>query len=313
MSNPIRVLMIMKKFSGGPSVFRRRMSNELSKISGIKVVHEAKRHFDVELSFVRHIVNHRKPRIIRVDGCYFGRSEERRNRIYRESILSSTSVIYQSQFSKKMCESIMGINKPNDVVLNGINLKEIRDIPPDSSIPPGSFAACAIWRSNKRPQSMVKGFLEANTDRHLYVIGENKNIFDFVRQCRQHKRIHFVGSVDFPRVISILKSCSYFLHLTRIDSCPNAVIEALACGLNVLCTNLGGTREIVGEDGLIMDIDRCNLKRKMIHDDGDNIKPRLIADHIHKLVKLTKRPNRPDLDISGVAKKYVEIIRRVRG
>jgi len=303
----------MKKFSGGPNVFRRRLANELYKISDLQIIHEQRHHFDIELGFVRHLGTHRKPKILRVDGCYFGRSEERRNRVYRESVLNSIHVIYQSNFSKKMVESIMGVNQPSTTIYNGINLEEINNIKPNKDIVPGSFVACAIWRSNKRPGSMVNGFLEANIGRHLYIIGETKNIIPMQQKFRKHKYVHFLGKLEFEQVIAIIKSCQYLLHLTRIDSCPNAVIEGLACGLNVLCTNLGGTREIVGNDGVVMDVDSCNLRKKTIADNGDSIPPRIVAEHIHKLIKLETKPNRPDLDIVPVSYKYADLIRKVVG
>ena len=303
--------MVMKKFSGGPNVFRKRLANELYKVPDLRIIHNPSEKFHIELGFVRHLGAHKRPKIIRVDGCYFGRSEERRNRIYKESVQDSIHVIYQSNFSKKMVESIMEVNKPSTTIYNGINLEDIKRIRPNSNIKPGSFVACAIWRSNKRPESMVDGFLKANTGRHLYIIGETKKINLLEKRFRKHRYVHFMGKLEFEQVIAIMKSCQYLLHHTRIDSCPNAVIEGLAFGLNVLCTNLGGTREIVGKDGVVMDIDRCDLKRKIIIDNGDNIPPRIVAEHIRKLMKLATKPNRPDLSISKVAPKYADLIRKV--
>jgi glycosyltransferase involved in cell wall biosynthesis len=303
--------MIMKKFSGGPAVFRGRMAAELRKVPDIQVVNNPKEGYDIELCFVRSLIEHRRPKITRVDGCYFGRSEERRNRIYREAIVKSSHIIYQSNFSKQMCEAIMNLNQVSTVIHNGINLEEIAKISANPKIVLGSFVACAIWRSNKRPNSLINGFLEANTGRHLYMIGETKKIIQLQNRYRKHKYVHFMGKLEFEQVIAIMKSCQYLLHLTRIDSCPNAVIEGLACGLNVLCTNLGGTREIIKANGIVMDVDSCNLSKKIIQDNGDSIPSRTVANHIHKLMAIKNRPDRPDLDISPVAQKYADLIRKV--
>lgn len=41
-----------------------------------------------------------------------------------------------------------------------------------------------------------------------------------------------------------------FLHPAKDDPCPNAVVEALSCGLPVLYSQPGGTAELVGQCGL---------------------------------------------------------------
>ena len=59
----MKLLIVMKKFSGGPAVFRKRLSDVLEKKAreaGIKIVHDPKGKFDVELVFVRNLINHKK-------------------------------------------------------------------------------------------------------------------------------------------------------------------------------------------------------------------------------------------------------------
>ena len=70
MPRRIRVLTYLKKFSGGPSIFRERISVALNKMEDIKIVHDPKKKFDIEIVFLRQLVQHKKPKIIRVDGCY---------------------------------------------------------------------------------------------------------------------------------------------------------------------------------------------------------------------------------------------------
>ena len=61
------------------------------------------------------------------------------------------------------------------------------------------------------------------------------------------------------------------LHLCHIDSCPNIVIEGLCCGLNVLCSNLGGTQEIVGENGVVLRADKMWSGQYLPKTNLDNI------------------------------------------
>jgi glycosyltransferase involved in cell wall biosynthesis len=163
-----------------------------------------------------------------------------------------------------LCNRVLRLESRNlikngyEIIYNGVDLDYIKNIEPNKEIEPDSFVSCARWDPNKRPLSMIKGFLEADTKKHLYIIGgtgiegRGKNL----GQKYKSKYIHFLGEKSNKETISIMKSCKYLIHLAFIDICPNIVIEGLSCGLNVLCTNLGGTPELVGNNGIILNVDK---------------------------------------------------------
>jgi len=227
------------------------------------------------------------------------------NKSIIESSKRAAKIVFQSQFSKEMCSSLMRTNFDNSVVIyNGISFKIINETKSDTTIEPGSFVACADWRHNKRPLSTIKGFIEASTDRHLYMIG------DGIQDKIKHKKVHYLGKKNHKELIAILKACQYQIHLCHIDSCPNSVVEGLACGLNVLHTNLGGTTEIVKKDGVRIDCDeQINgpIKKKNL----DNLDSAIIAKGIHSLLQIKNRAVRPDLEIKNVCNEYVNCFRAI--
>ncbi len=311
----MKLLIVMRKFSGGPKIFRKRLSDILEKKvkeTGIEIVHDPSGEFDAELAFVRNLTQHRKPTILRVDGCYLGGGYEGKNRLYKEAAQKSKFIVYQSEFSRRMCESIWGIKRPNAVISNGINFDEIKHIKKDPKIPKGSFVASAIWRKNKRPVSMIQGFVDSGIKNHFYVIGDTYGIPPkYLNRFKKHKNIHFLGTCDFERSISIFKSCDYQLHLSQIESCPNAVVEGLACGLKVLYSNLQGTKEIVPSDsGVMIKTDKWKFKPIGLGQ-HDRIAPGLVSDGIHKLMALDgdKKTYRPEIDINIIADKYIKVIK----
>jgi glycosyltransferase involved in cell wall biosynthesis len=290
-------------FSGGPKVFRKRLINGFNKYSDVLLVSDPKKYFDAEICFVN-IKNksHKKPCILRLDGCYYDKKRIKMNKSLKKSILLSSGIIFQSNFSKKMCNKFISTNiKKSCVIYNGIDFDEINEITPSTNVVPGSFVACAGWRSNKRPNSIVRGFLAAGISEHLYMIG------DGIKNPIKHPNIHYLGNLSWRKIISIMKSCSYQIHLCHIDSCPNAVVEGLACGLNILCSNLGGTPEIVRSNGVIMDIDRWDF-RPVDNMKFDNLKDDVVADGISRLKTITVRADRPDLHIKNIVKQYLDAI-----
>ena len=64
-------------------------------------------------------------------------------------------------------------------------------------------------------------------------------------------RVHLVGFSD--RVGEYLRNFDCFLLTSKVEGLPNVIIEAQACGVPVLSTNAGGSRECIieGETGII--------------------------------------------------------------
>lgn len=293
--------MTQKKFSGGPGTARKRILSALDKVPGISIVHKSP--FDVELGFIG-VSKHSKPKVLRLDGCYYRNKQLRLNREIRRSMKMSDFVVFQSHFSKTMCERILGITKPSCIIHNGIDLDMIDGVTADPTIEAGSFVACASWRMNKRPKSIIKGFLKADTGRHLYLIGDGLESFKVADE-----NVHFLGVLDHKKVVSVMKSCSYLIHLCHIDSCPNVVIEGLACGLPVLHTNLGGTREIVGTDGVMLTTDYWDFA---VSEFGelDNLNSDSVADGIRKIMSSKFSIDRSRLDIKMAAMQYAGVLKQ---
>ena len=58
----------------------------------------------------------------------------------------------------------------------------------------------------------------------------------------------------------------YFLHLSWLDHCPNVVVDARSCGCQVICSSTGGTKEIAGEDAIIIEEDEWNYEIVDLYD-----------------------------------------------
>ena len=303
----IRVLILKKKFKGGPSVFRNRIAVALNKIDDIQVTRDPKEKFDIELSVIRILHGHKKPNILRVDGCYYVKDKHGpANRQLVKAMKSVNHVVFQSYFSKKMCYNILGMKpKSRNIIHNGIDFDYIDSIPPSPDIKPNSLVACSNWRDSKRPMSMIHGFLAAGINIDFYIIGDGIDR----AWHKKHRNIHVLGNKTDKEIISIMKKCKWMMHLCYIDSCPNVVVEGLACGLSVLCTNLGGTKELVQDNGIVLDVDKWTGKPQP-HRKLDTLSPGIIGDGIRRLLKKKVEPRPGRLNIKHVAEKYAELIRR---
>ena len=312
------------KFKGGPAVFRSRLISTFSKRDDIEIVTDINEKFDIGLEFIRKIDKHDSPYILRVSSCYYFRNYKPwNNKPIARSIKKAQHVIFQSKFAYKLCNRVLRLESRGllkngySVIYNGIDLDYIQSIEASDRIELGSFMACARWDPNKRLKSMLAGFTEADTKKHLYVIGgfgieSRKEDFKKYEKKYGSKYIHFLGEQNNEEIISIMKSCAHQIHLAFIDICPNIVIEGLSCGLNVLCTNLGGTPELVGNRGVILKVDKFwdtkYLKRSIA--DLDTLQPVVVAKGICKLLNKKTNDDPPKFDIKEVSKKYVKLIKK---
>jgi glycosyltransferase involved in cell wall biosynthesis len=62
-------------------------------------------------------------------------------------------------------------------------------------------------------------------------------------------QVRFLGRLERAEVVELYRRADAMLNPTRVDNMPNSVLEALACGLPVISTNVGGVPYIV-EDGV---------------------------------------------------------------
>lgn len=283
----------------GPNSFAGRLSNQLIK-NGHKLVDQNET-YDCMLAFIeaKSFCDPRIKLVQRLDGIWFKPEEfERKNREIKKTYESSDHVIFQSNFDKEMVENHWGKSKSSSVIHNGIDLKKVEITNQQIRSLRDSFdkifVSSASWHRQKRLKENTDLFLkisENDSNSCFVVLGKNP---DYVVS---HPRIFYTGEIDHNSCLEIYRASDWMIHLAWIDHCPNVVVEALSQGCPVICTNSGGTREIVRENGLIIP-EKVEYKFELTDYDSP---PSLDFDF--------NLPDRPDvfseyLDIEIVAKLY---------
>jgi glycosyltransferase involved in cell wall biosynthesis len=112
------------------------------------------------------------------------------------------------------------------------------------------------------------------------------------------------------------RTANIYLHLSWIDQNPNTLVEAIACGLPSLCTNNGGTRELIEKtnSGIVSYVDE-NYNYQLV-DYYNPPKPNydiLIKDfmEIYNNYKEYKNNiNTAPIDLTEAAKKYLNFFEK---
>jgi glycosyltransferase involved in cell wall biosynthesis len=78
--------------------------------------------------------------------------------------------------------------------------------------------------------------------------GMESELFDLVARLSLQNEVRFLGEVE--DVPSLLAGIDLYLHSSRTEGSPNAVLEAMSMALPVVATDIPGIREAVGPSGL---------------------------------------------------------------
>jgi glycosyltransferase involved in cell wall biosynthesis len=89
-------------------------------------------------------------------------------------------------------------------------------------------------------------------------VGEGPEQFQLVALAEKHgisKRVTFVGYVPQDQLGPYYRTADLFVLSSDFDNSPNVVLEAMACGLPAVSTNIGGAAEYIvpGQGGDLVD------------------------------------------------------------
>jgi len=196
----------------------------------------------------------------RLDGIYFNSGQDylRQNKPILETYKIADGVIFQSEFNKKLITKYFGEHHNHIVINNGSNLDLIRAIP---TVPNhirskyNKIWCCAShWRPHKRLQDNIRYFFDHSQENDaLFIIGETEEKI-------KDPRVKYLGNLKYENVLTILKVSDYFIHLAWLDHCPNVVVDARACGAQIICSSSGGTKEIAGTGAIVISEDIWDMK-----------------------------------------------------
>lgn len=89
----------------------------------------------------------------------------------------------------------------------------------------------------------------------LRIVGEGERREEWegiVRELGMESCVEFPGHVPHDRLAEVLNSADVFVLPSLYEGMSNTLLEAIACGLPVVVTDTGGTRELVSGNGIVV-------------------------------------------------------------
>jgi len=156
------------------------------------------------------------------------------------------------------------------VVPNGVNSDRFQpgdkqEARKEVGMPANEFSLLYVGNFNqeKNASLLVRAFAAAMADKkqpvHLYLVGdgpERAMLEKMVNDLSISDQVSFLGRQPHHVLQSYYQASDNIALPSLREGCPNVLLEALACGLPVIASNVGGVPEIVtAENGVLVDSD----------------------------------------------------------
>jgi glycosyltransferase involved in cell wall biosynthesis len=308
--------------SSGPNTFAGRLAQKLFEM-GHSVVLNPPHAADVSLVFIEPTGQPLAPKVVqRLDGIWFRPQDfETKNVGIKGLYDRADAVVWQSQFDRGMTTTHWGFPSgrrfrgrlpppPDCVIHNGIRSAPAKEVTiPRLAEMRATYDRIYVCSSNWHPQKRLRANVELfdrlrqkHPNSCLIVMGDHPDH----RVASPH--VFYAGSVGPDTYLQVYAAVDWMLHLEWAGHCPNVVVEALSQGTPVACSEVGGTKELVGGYGVVLKEAPYGYELA----DYDNPPPIDVA-------QVDDLPRRNDLDyssiadidIGNVALQYVELFKRV--
>lgn len=252
----------------GPNSFGTRLAKALANRGHILA---DPNDYDVAIAFIEASsrVNTRKPLIHRLDGIWFKPNEFLSKNVgIKRTYDAAQTIVFQSEFDKKQITNWWPTQKNTHVIHNGVDKHEVQhalnstenkvDVLQLRERFEHIFVCSSNWHPQKRFMSNVQMFEHLRNNFYPYsclvVLGSNPPVNELLASSSNNLKnnIYFAGNQPHQACLQIYNEADWFLHLAWLDHCPNVVCEALACSTPVICASDGGTKELIGDCGIVI-------------------------------------------------------------
>ena len=126
---------------------------------------------------------------------------------------------------------------------------------------------CFVGRLSEEKNlfSLITALID--TDINLAIIGDGKLKEQLNKFAKEHNvHVNFYGIIPNKDLPNILNQFEVFILPSLIEGNPKALLEAMACGLCVIGTNVEGIREVIqhNKTGILCDTNANSLKLSIV-------------------------------------------------
>ena len=189
----------------------------------------------------------------------------------RRTVRSAACVLTPSEFSKRRILEAYRLAEEKVVVLpNGVSsafhpvAREAaqRSLPASLNIPFPYVLTVGDLQPRKNHLGLIRAFEELvrnypQLPHHLVVVGKETWYAPTVRAAAKksllHDRIHFTGFVDDDQLHRLYGACDLMVYPSFYEGFGLPIVEAMACGRAVACSNTSAMPEVADSAAILFD------------------------------------------------------------
>jgi glycosyltransferase involved in cell wall biosynthesis len=137
----------------------------------------------------------------------------------------------------------------------------------------------------------------------LRIAGDGETLNPLKKKYQGLDYITFLGNIDQQKIIEELHNADIYIHATFAETFSTAILQAMSCGLPIICSNIEGTRHMIkhNHNGLLYKNKDINNLVKQIE---------FLINNKEKAINLGKKAN---MDVKNkystiVIEKYATLI-----
>ena len=171
------------------------------------------------------------------------------------------------------------------------------------------FIFCSGWSGHKNHGNLIKAFnkfAQKNSDIKLILVGKHPSIFES-RPIEEFSsdRVIIAGFVPDEELGILLKNALAFIHPSVYEGFGMPIIEAMANGIPVACSNVASLPEVAGSAALFFDPFDVNSMTQAMHSLADD--PLLRKSLIQKGYEQAKKYS----DRDAMVDEYIRVMEEV--
>lgn len=177
--------------------------------------------------------------------------------------------------------NVQKFNLENAIHKNNLKLKY--NIPMEKKV----IISVGNLQKRKNPLFLIDEFLHSQIkdDYTLLFLGDGELLEECKERAKKYKNIKFLGKVN--NVKDYLLLADIFISCSKAEGMPNAVLEAMACGLPVILSDIAPHREIISHQneqiGWIFNLEENNLT--LILNNLSEYELNKLGDNARKIVR----------------------------
>ena len=184
-------------------------------------------------------------------------------------------------------------NQKISVIYNGVDVKEFKPSPKKNEKLTLISSGRLIQR--KGYQYLIPAL--KNLDVKLKLIGDG-NLTEELKDLAKDLDVEFLGKKKHSELSRYLQRADVFVLPSLNEGMSNSILEAMACGLPIIATDVGGSRELIKENGFI-------VKKENSNDLRESIEKFLSKKNLIKSMGIKSRKLSEEMSWEKVAGEYV--------